>query len=135
MSSCDSYLNTAAVAFSNDILLGFKLSDKQKLVAGRLSTIIIGIGAVIISYSTDDILTILLSTFEVWGPTLFPPLLMALFYHRLPKYFFYFPCFTGLSVLLVSKTTDSMPYTGGLIMGIVANFLCFLIFLQLFRRK
>ncbi len=125
MSSCDSYLNTAAVAFSNDILPAFNLNltDKHLLLTGRLATVLIGLGAIGIAYGTNDILNVLLSTFEAWGPTLFPPLLIALFYPRLPRLFFYLPCFTGLTGLLCWKLFCPLEtmQVGGLLAGIMAN--------------
>ncbi|KEI71872.1 sodium:solute symporter family protein [Endozoicomonas elysicola] len=125
MSSCDSYLNTAAIAFSNDMLpaVTSPLSDRKQLMLGRIATLVIGTGAVIIALQVNDILDVLLGTFEAWGPTLLPPLFVALFYPRLPKLNFYLPCVAGLLTLFLWKwlAPDSIISTGGLLAGISGN--------------
>ncbi|WP_461536809.1 sodium:solute symporter family protein [Spongorhabdus nitratireducens] len=125
MSSCDSYLNTAAVAFSNDILpvACHRLTDRQQLIFGRLATIIIGVGAISIAYYVNDILDILLNTFEAWAPTLFPPLLLTLFYHKLPKRFFYIPFISGLAGLLIWRSVFAQTswQSAALLIGAALN--------------
>ena len=99
-------------------------------MAGRLSTLTIGLLAIAVAYGAHDILNVLLATFEAWGPTLFPPLIIILFYPQLPKHFFYFPVLAGIAGLLAWKLLAPVGafQVGGLIVGITANFMCFLIF-------
>ncbi len=139
MSSCDSYLNTAAIAFSNDMLpaVTSPLSDRKQLMLGRIATVVIGTGAVIIALQVNDILDVLLGTFEAWGPTLLPPLFVALFYPRLPKLHFYLPCIAGLLCLFLWKwlAPESIIATGGLLAGILGNSFCTILLLWRTRIK
>ncbi len=139
MSSCDSYLNTAAIAFSNDLLPALKnhLPDRQQLILGRIATLVIGAGAVLIALQVNDILDVLLGTFEAWGPTLLPPLFVALFYPTLPKRNFYLPCITGIACLFLWKwlAPEHIINTGSLLAGIAGNSLCTILLLWRARIK
>ncbi|USE39199.1 sodium:solute symporter [Endozoicomonas sp. SCSIO W0465] len=139
MSSCDSYLNTAAIAFSNDILPAFRshLTDRQRLILGRIATLVIGAGAILIALNVNDILDVLLSTFESWGPTLLPPLFVALFYSRLPKRNFYLPCISGIVCLFLWKwlAPESIGASGGLLAGTAGNVFCTILLLWRTRIK
>ena len=139
MSSCDSDLNTAAIAFSHDMLSLVKtdVSDRQQLILGRAATLLIGASAIVIAFQVNDILDVLLGTFEVWGPTLLPPLFIALFYQKLPRINFYLPCISGLTCLFFWKwfTPESTLTTGGLLAGISGNLFCTMLLLWRTRNK
>ncbi len=139
MSSCDSYLNTAAVACVNDVLAtrSHCLNETQKLWAGRWCTLLIGFLAILIAYGTNDILNILLACYELWGPTLLPQLLVILFCRKLPVTFFYLPFFTGVSTLLIWKTlvSDQTWLSAALTVSILVNGSTLLILFFLGMRK
>ncbi|KEQ13369.1 hypothetical protein GZ77_13240 [Endozoicomonas montiporae] len=138
MSSCDSYLNSAAVAFSNDVLapLAAGISDQQLLKYGRLATLVIGVGAMIIACQADDILDLLVNSFEIWAPTLFPPMMFALFFHNNPRSFFYMPFVSGLLGVFLWKwyVHDEALAAGAMLCGMTASFLCYLA-LFMYRKR
>ncbi|WP_062267739.1 sodium:solute symporter family protein [Endozoicomonas arenosclerae] len=135
MSSCDSYLNTAAVACVNDVIPVYKdnLGEQKKLKAGRWCTLLAGLIAIALAYGMNDILDILLASFELWGPTLFPTLLLTLYYRKLPRSFFYCPVICGVAMVLFWKLVVSDPSLepGALPAGILANTVCILCLLYL----
>ena len=66
MSTSDSYLNSAAVLFSNDLCkpLGIKWFTDHQLSLARVSSLIIGIIAYFLAFNTKSILEL---TFLIWG--------------------------------------------------------------------
>lgn len=137
MSSCDSYLNSAAVAFSNDVLapLAKTAGDDWLLMWGRIATLAIGAGAILIAYQMDDILDILVNSFELWTPTLLPAMLFTLYYRNTDRWFFYLPFFSGIAGLLLWKLVvhDEVLSAGASLAGMVAGLACILILLR-FRK-
>ena len=84
MSTSDSYLNSAAVLFSNDLCkpLGIKWFTDHQLSLARVSSLIIGIIAYFLAFNTKSILEL---TFLIWGsymPIISTPLLLAIFGFR-----------------------------------------------------
>jgi SSS family solute:Na+ symporter len=77
MSSADSFLNGASVAFVNDIvqpLRGEKLSDALGLRWVMGTNLIVGLASVWFALSIPSILDILIYAYNFWAPTILVPL-------------------------------------------------------------
>ena len=105
MSSADSYLNTAGVALSHDLLkplLGKSSPEKSRqeeqryLALARGCTLIIGSLALLLSLTGEDIMNLMLYAFRFWGPTVAVPLLFSLFVRNTTPRQFFLPALAGL---------------------------------------
>ncbi len=84
MSSQDSILNSAAVIFSEDLVapLRSQMSDGQKLLFSKLSTIGIGVIAIIVAGFVDSIMEVLSIVFGYYIPIMVPLVLLSVFLKR-----------------------------------------------------
>jgi Na+/proline symporter len=85
MSTADSHINAASVAFTHDLikpLFGHKLSDKAELRIARYFTLISGIFIVIIALSFDNLLKLVLFVQGFYIPIVSMPLLFGIFGFR-----------------------------------------------------
>ncbi len=84
MSSQDSILNSVAVIFSEDLVspLWLDMSDGQKLLFSKLSTIGIGIIAIIVAGYVDSILKVLSIVFSYYLPIMVPLILLSVLLKR-----------------------------------------------------
>ena len=126
MSSADSYLNTAGVALSHDLLntlVPRPISDRRRLFLARLATLLVGAVAVFLSLSGDHIMDLMLTAFRFWGPTVAVPLLVALYVRNTTSVQFFLPCCTGLSTVIAWEMLDVSNTLGlsSLIAGMAAN--------------
>ena len=83
MSTADSYINAAAVIFSNDICrpLGLKLI-KSDLLLSRICAAFIGITAIMLIFCSDNLFELLLLAGNFYTPIVTVPLMMAIFGFR-----------------------------------------------------
>ena len=84
MSSQDSILNSAAVIFSEDLVspLWSEMSDGQKLLFSKLSTIGIGLISIIVAGFVDSILGVLSIVFSYYLPIMVPLVLLSVLLKR-----------------------------------------------------
>lgn len=129
MSSADSFLNAAAIAFSNDImkpLRGHTLSHAEELKQARIITLAVGIIAVIFALSIDSVLDILIYSYNFWAPTILVPLAAALLGAPLSKKRFIAGASAGiLTTLIWSNLLGSPLGIDALVVGTLANFVAF----------
>lgn len=126
MSSADSYLNAAAGALVNDLItpvVGKSLTKKQMLSLAKWSTIILGSLSIFFAVAVQDILDILLKTYQFWGPTLVIPLLGIFSNRPLPVWGFYCSVLAGGLTVVMWNTFDLEIAThfSALIAGFIAN--------------
>ncbi len=85
MSSADSYINSAAVLFTNDILKAFRLnilgSISELLIASAFSFFVGAVGC-ILAFKSGTVLGLLLFTFSFYTPIVSAPLLLTIFGFR-----------------------------------------------------
>ena len=77
MSSADSFLNSAAVAFVNDIIRPLRtrqLSQAKTLLLARLVTLVVGVVAVVFALTIESLLDIFLLAYTYWAPVMVVPL-------------------------------------------------------------
>ena len=85
MSSSDSFINTAAIIFTRDIYNEFinrEASQKKLLFLSKITTLIVGVLGIILALNIPDVFKLMLVVFNFWGPTILPPLLVALLWGK-----------------------------------------------------
>lgn len=129
MSSADSFLNAAAIAFSNDIIKPLRkipLTHKAELIMARIVTLAVGILAVVFALSIDSILDILIYSYNFWAPTVLVPLAAALLGAPLSKHRFIAGATAGiLTTIIWSNVLNSPLGIDGLVVGTLANYIAF----------
>ena len=129
MSSADSFLNAAAIAFSNDIIKPLRktaLSHDAELKMARIVTLAVGILAVVFALSIDSVLDILIYSYNFWAPTILVPLAAALLGAYLSKKRFIAGATAGILVtILWSHVFDSPLGISALVVGTLANYIAF----------
>ncbi len=131
MSSADSFLNAAAIAFSNDIIKPIRkkpLSPELELKMARTITLAVGILAVVFALSIDSILDILIYAYNFWAPTILVPLAAALLGAPLSKYRFIAGATAGIITTIVWSNLLGTPFgIDGLVIGTLANAIAFFV--------
>lgn len=126
MSSADSFLNSAAVAFSHDVVKPLRsrnpLSPSAELTLARFTTAFGGIGAVIVAISIEGLLEILFYAYNFWAPVVLVPLIAALFGFRTHWKYFFAAAGAGVAANLIwAWGLESPGGVDGLLLGILAN--------------
>jgi SSS family solute:Na+ symporter len=129
MSSADSFLNSASVAFVNDIvnpLRKEKLSERKGLLWARLATLITGTLAVVIATRINSLLDILLFAYNFWSPIILVPLAATLLGVKSTPLAFIAGATAGIvSVFGWNQLLGAPGGFDGLLIGIFANFIVF----------
>ncbi len=77
MSSADSFLNSAAVAFVNDVVRPLRakpLAEAHTLRLARLVTLAVGVASVAFAMTIESLLDILIVAYTYWAPVMVVPL-------------------------------------------------------------
>ncbi len=128
MSSADSFLNSAAVAFVNDIVRPLRpkpISQADTLLLARLVTLVVGVGAVVFALTIESLLDILLLAYTYWAPVMVVPLAATILGVRRSTGVFVGAALAGVSAtfawnLLLGKPAEIEGFVvGALVNGIV----------------
>jgi SSS family solute:Na+ symporter len=130
MSSADSYLNAAAGSLVNDVIVpmsGKPLSSSVVLGLAKWTTVILGVCSTFFAIAVQDILDILLKTYQFWGPTLVVPLIGIFSNKTLPPWGFYACVLAGGLTVVTWNTFDleTTTHVTGLIVGMFVNALVY----------
>jgi SSS family solute:Na+ symporter len=130
MSSADSYLNAAAGSLVNDVIVpmsGKPLSASTVLGLAKWTTVILGVCSTFFAIAVQDILDILLKTYQFWGPTLVIPLIGIFSNKTLPPWGFYACVLTGGLTVVTWNTFDleTITHISALMVGITSNALIY----------
>jgi len=129
MSSADSFLNGAAIAFSNDLVAPLRrtpLAPSAELFLARATTLIVGVAAVVFALSIESVLDILIYAYNFWAPTVVVPLGAAILGFRATKSRFIGGASAGIATALLWNSVFQTPYgIDGLVMGCFANMAVF----------
>lgn len=129
MSSADSFLNSAAIAFSNDIVKPLRrepLTATAELRLARSITLLVGIMAVGFAISIKSVLDILIYSYNFWAPTVLVPLAAALLGLAVSRRRFLAGAVAGVTgVLAWNYLLDSPFGIDGLVVGTLANMIMF----------
>ncbi|WP_018231507.1 sodium:solute symporter family protein [Thioalkalivibrio thiocyanodenitrificans] len=131
MSSADSFLNSAAIAFSNDIVKPLRprpLTAAGELRLARVTTLLTGAMAVIFALSIDSVIDILIYAYNFWAPTVLVPLVAALLGLRVGRRRFVAGAAAGIAGTLLWNYGLGTPYgIDGLVVGFFANLGAFML--------
>jgi SSS family solute:Na+ symporter len=129
MSSADSFLNSASIAFVNDIvkpLGGAGLSTRVNLALARIVTLVIGLLSIYFALTVDTILEIIFIAYTYWAPIIVVPMVATLMGHPRGKLNFVAGAAAGfVTALLWNEVLDKPLGIEGLVMGTLANVLLF----------
>ncbi|MBN2752161.1 MAG: sodium:solute symporter family protein [Rhodospirillaceae bacterium] len=129
MSSADSYLNAAGIAFSNDIvrpLLRAPQSPTATLRMAQVITFLVGAMAVVFAVAIESVLDILLYAYNFWAPTVLVPLAAAILGFSVSRRRFVVGAVAGISAALLWSAALGNPWgIDGLVVGAVANGVAF----------
>jgi len=129
MSSADSFLNSAAVAFTHDIVKPLReenLSEKQELLLAKFVTFFAGMAAIVFAVKIKSILGILLYTYNFWSPIVLVPLIAVILGIKATSRDFLAGSIAGIAGVLVwNFLLDSPGGVDGLIVGIICNLVAF----------
>ena len=80
MSSADSFLNAAGIAISHDVIKALypEITAIQELKISRISTVFVGVTAVIFALSVTSVIDILLYSYKFWTPSILVPLVAGI---------------------------------------------------------
>ena len=131
MSSADSFLNSAAVAFCNDLINPLRrvpLTARAQLWLAKLINLMVGVLAVIFALKIKSILDILIYAYNFWSPVILPPLLAALFGVRTRPLVFICGSLAGFCGVWLWKYGLHAPGgIDGLVVGVLCNTAVFLL--------
>lgn len=129
MSSADSFLNAAAIAFSNDLVQPLRrqpLSVQASLRLARGTTLIVGVLAVLFALSIESVLDILIYSYNFWAPTVLVPLAAALLGLGVSRRRFLVGAAGGMIGLLGWEYLLASPFgISALVVGTLMNLICF----------
>jgi len=130
MSTGDSELNSAATIAVRDLVEPFyKLTERGRLLLMKVLIAVLGVGALVVAIALPGVLEALLFSYYFWAPTVWIPVVIALFAKKVSPY-------AGLASAIVGGTVSSIwqwilgaPYDiEGIIPGMVACLITFVIF-------
>jgi len=132
MSTGDSILNTTSTIFTRDIYQKFmnpNATDQQLLSLAKWSTLIVGVGGIIIALSIPNVFDLMVFIFDLWAPSIVPVIVVALVLGKAKQQiispFAAIPAMlAGVIVSIIWEFILNEPFeTPSLILGIIANLL------------
>lgn len=129
MSSADSFLNAAGVALVNDLINPLRkepLDKKQSLLAAKIATALVGLGAVLFAVKIKSILDILIYSYNFWSPIILVPLVAAILRIGASRTTFIAGALAGVLGMIVWNQVLETPLpVDGLIIGVICNLIVF----------
>ncbi|SFK58435.1 solute:Na+ symporter, SSS family [Pseudovibrio ascidiaceicola] len=130
MSSADSYLNSASIAFVNDVwrpLQRKAMSEENLLFIAKLVTLVVGLLSIVFAVSIESILDILIYAYNYWAPIVLVPLVAAIYGTRRGTTAFLAGAVTGVVATVLWQSGLNSPFDmPGLVIGVFANLVVFL---------
>ncbi|GHB39587.1 sodium:solute symport protein [Pseudovibrio japonicus] len=131
MSSADSYLNSASIAFVNDVLRPLKrkeMKEEDLLFIAKLVTLVVGLLSILFAVSIESILDILIYAYNYWAPIVLVPLVAAIYGMRRGNTAFIAGAMTGVVATIFWESALHAPLDiPGLVVGVFANLAVFLL--------
>jgi Na+/proline symporter len=84
MSTADSYINSSSILFSHDFLRSLNIKVKNELLAARITSLIIGTIALLLSLKDTTVFKLIIFTIGFYMPIVTVPFIMAIFSYRTP---------------------------------------------------
>jgi SSS family solute:Na+ symporter len=129
MSSADSFLNSAAIAFINDVfrpLWPHPLPEHHTLRLAKIVTFVIGVLSVFFALTIESILDILIYAYTYWAPIVLVPLVAAIYGYRKGVSAFVVGAAAGILTATIWDNWLGKPsHIEGLVIGVFANLAAF----------
>ena len=130
MSTADSMMNIGAVLIANDFWILQKLDKDKKLVYARVFVLLIGLLAIYLALTNNDLLKIILATNSFYVPIVTIPIFCLLFgykFHRISVYLgmgtaFVFVCFIKFILNSSSNIVTIAMLLNGIVM-MISNYI------------
>lgn len=131
MSSAAGFLNAAAVAFVNDIVRPLRSHDHAEenlLKLAKISTLIVGVTAVIFALTIKNVLDILLYSYNFWSPMIIVPLVAVIFNCNVTTRNFIVGATCGVIAVVIWLPILHEPFQiSSVFVGVLANLVGFLL--------
>ena len=131
LSTGDSYLNSTATSFVQDIWIPFikpNTTGKQALFIARVTTFAAGAGALIFALKAPTVIDALIYSYYLWAPTIIIPLVYAVVNGKASPYAGLSSIVAGTMATIVWTWVLHEPYgLSGLLIGIVSNAIIFFV--------
>jgi SSS family solute:Na+ symporter len=129
MSSADSFLNSASIAFVNDVygpLRAEPLSQERALLLAKVATFVVGVLSVIFAVSIESVLDILIYAYTYWAPIVLVPLIATIYGYRKDVSGFVAGAMAGIFTALMWDNMLGQPgQIAGLVVGVFVNLAVF----------
>ena len=139
MSSADSFLNSASIAITHDVvepLRNKKMSVSRELLFVRVINLFTGVIAIIFAVKIKSILDILLYSYNFWSPIILVPLTLAILGLKTDVRHFVAGALSGvLGVAIWNFVLKNPGGLDGLIIGLFCNFIVMMGYYLLGRSK
>ncbi len=129
MSTADSFLNTGSISLVHDVVHNLKkggLSDKTQLKLTRYVTVLIGIGAIVASFTSTNIMSIVLTFGNFWGGIAWGPMILTLWGFKGTSQGFCWGALAGLVTIVAWMISKSTFGFGGFLPSILVNVTVFI---------
>ena len=129
MSSADSFLNSASIAFINDVVQPLRsepLAARHRLLLAKAVTFTVGVLSIIFALAIEGILDILIYAYTYWAPVVLVPLIATIYGYRKGVSGFVAGALAGIFAALFWDNVLGEPgQIAGLVIGVFANLLVF----------
>jgi solute:Na+ symporter, SSS family len=129
MSTADSFLNSASIAFINDIVQPLRtkpLSTRLSLLLAQIVTFAVGVVSVIFAITIERLFDIIFYAYTYWAPVVVVPLIAAIYGYRKGVVAFIAGAVVGLAAALIWDMLLQRPgHVAGLVVGALANLIVF----------
>ena len=139
MSSASSFLNAGSIAFTHDLLPSLIKFDhfnkKRQLVIVRLVSVFLGLGAMVMAMSVQNILDILIYSYNVWAPVILVQLVAAIFDKAVSAKAFFICGFIGI-LFTAMATVLSSPQSllSANVIGVAGSLMAYFLFKVMEKR-
>jgi len=131
MSSADSFLNAASIAFVNDIVkpLGAgEIEQRRALYLAKATTVTVGLLAMGFAMLIKSLLDILIFAYSYWAPVIVVPLAAVILGYRKSARTFVAAAAVGLATAVVWNTLLLKPFqVEGFVVGVLVNLAVFVL--------
>jgi len=131
MSSADSFLNAASIAFVNDILkpLGAGTIDQRRaLYLAKATTLTVGLLAMAFAMLIESLLDILIFAYTYWAPVILVPLAAVILGYRKSMRTFIVAAAVGFVTAVLWNTLFLKPFqVEGFVVGVLFNLAVFVL--------
>ena len=105
MSTADSYINASSVLFSNDFCKPLGIVNKDELLLSRVFAFVLGMGAIALASTTNDLLSIMILANSFYFPVVTPVLILTILGFRTSSKVIMYSMLSGFTTILMRRNT------------------------------